>query len=97
MPLSAPFDSPMVTSGGEGSELTKKSLQPIQNISLRPPSMMSRMSGYEHVTTLNEATASWPAAILRQSSPSSARVAVIHSPTTKPGKGSLNRSERPIG
>ena len=71
MPLSAPFDAPMVTSGGYSSEPTQHSCQPIQNISLRLPSMMSRV--HEHVTTLKKASVSRSAAILRQSSPSSAQ------------------------
>jgi hypothetical protein len=41
MPVSTPFNSPMVASGGDSSEPTKHSCQPIQNISLRLPPMVA--------------------------------------------------------
>jgi hypothetical protein len=53
MPTAAPSSSPIVPSRGDSGEIIKNFQQPIQNVSLLTPPMMSRMSAYQHVALLN--------------------------------------------
>ena len=70
MPVpAAPLNAPIVLSRRDSSELAQKTRQPIQNISLLSPPMMSGMSRFEHVSMLNKMGALWPELVLRQSSP----------------------------
>jgi hypothetical protein len=48
----ATFNALMVLSRAYSGESTQNSCEPIQNVSFLPPSMMSRISGYQHVTGL---------------------------------------------